>query len=147
MYDHKNYFRRRTEYGRTAKLEILFKETRQDILNDFLILTDSPELARICRKLDMAVAAVLSGEDKDFTGILMPWRVRTIWIKGIWREYGKGTGGFPGISVRRRDVLCGKRRRKTWKVFTGSTATKASLPIWKIFLRTGMRKSGISETT
>ena len=51
------------------KLEILFKETQQDILNDFLILTESPELARICRKLDMAVAAVLSGEDKDFTGI------------------------------------------------------------------------------
>lgn len=43
------------------KLEILFKETPRDILDDFLILTDSPELARICRRFDMAVAAVLSG--------------------------------------------------------------------------------------
>lgn len=43
------------------KLEILFRETPRDILDDFLILTDSPELARICRRFHMAVAAVLSG--------------------------------------------------------------------------------------
>ncbi len=73
------------------KLEILFKETPQDILNDFLILTDSPELARICRKLDMAVAAVLSGEDKDFTGISYAVAGTDDLDKGylerIWRRY------------------------------------------------------------
>lgn len=47
------------------KLEILFKETPRDILDDFLILTDSPELARICRGLDMAVVAVLFGDQKS----------------------------------------------------------------------------------
>lgn len=55
------------------KLEILFRETPRDILNDFLILTDSPELARICRKLNMAVAAVLSGAwDFDDAGSISP---------------------------------------------------------------------------
>lgn len=44
------------------KLEILFRETPRDILDDFLILTDSPELARICRRFHMAVAAVLQGD-------------------------------------------------------------------------------------
>lgn len=51
------------------KLEILFKETGREILDSFLILTDSPELAGICRKLNMAVAAVLSDGTKDFPGI------------------------------------------------------------------------------
>ena len=51
------------------KLEILFRETKRDILDCFLILTDSPELACICRKLDMAVAAVLTEKGKDFPGI------------------------------------------------------------------------------
>lgn len=50
-------------------LEILFRETRREILDSFLILTDSPELAGICRKLNMAVAAVLSDETKSFPGI------------------------------------------------------------------------------
>lgn len=47
------------------KLEILFRETDRGILDSFLILTDSPELARICRRLDMAVAAVLSGDQRS----------------------------------------------------------------------------------
>lgn len=47
------------------KLEILFRETPRDILDDFLILTDSPELARICRRFHMAVAAVLSGDRRS----------------------------------------------------------------------------------
>lgn len=47
------------------KLEILFKETPRDILDDFLILTDSPELARICRRLDMAAVAVLSADRRS----------------------------------------------------------------------------------
>lgn len=51
------------------KLEILFKETERHILDRFLILTDSPEVAGICRELDVAVAAVLSDGAKDFPGI------------------------------------------------------------------------------
>ena len=42
-------------------LELLFRETDKAILDEFLILTDSPELAGICRKFDIAVAAVLTG--------------------------------------------------------------------------------------
>ena len=73
------------------KLEILFQETSKDILNDFLILTDSPELARICRRMDMAVAAVLSGAEKDFSGI--PYAVTDAddlderYLERIWRRY------------------------------------------------------------
>lgn len=75
------------------KLEILFKETGRDILDSFLILTDSPELASICRKLDMAVAAVLSGTGKDFPGIL--YAVTDVenldenYLKRIWQRYRK----------------------------------------------------------
>lgn len=86
------------------KLEILFRETPGDILNDFLILTDSPELARICRKLNMAVAAVLSGNrgpaaagnadtcgTGDFSGI--PYAVMDTddlderYLERIWQRY------------------------------------------------------------
>lgn len=86
------------------KLEILFRETPRDILNDFLILTDSPELARICRKLNMAVAAVLSGNRGpdaawnadtcgagDFSGI--PYAVTDTedlderYLERIWQRY------------------------------------------------------------
>ena len=84
------------------KLEILFRETDRDILDSFLILTDSPELARICRELDMAVAAVLPevGEDagdgdaysgKDFPDI--PYAVTDIedldekYLERIWQRY------------------------------------------------------------
>lgn len=56
------------------KLEILFRETPRDILDDFLILTDSPELARICRRFHMAVAAVLSGGRRSAAaGDADPW--------------------------------------------------------------------------
>lgn len=51
------------------KLEILFRETDRGILNEFLILTDSLELASVCRKSHIAVAAVLSGKEKEFPGI------------------------------------------------------------------------------
>lgn len=86
------------------KLEILFKETPRDILDDFLILTDSPELAQICRRLHMAVAAVLTGDRKstiagdvgacsagDFPGI--PYAVTDTddlderYLERIWRRY------------------------------------------------------------
>lgn len=72
-------------------LEILFRETRKDILDTFLILTDSPELARICREMDMATAAVLSGGEKDFSGI--PYAVADIddlderYLEKIWQRY------------------------------------------------------------
>lgn len=75
------------------KLEILFRETGRDILDQFLILTDSPELACICRKLDMAVAAVLSDEERDFPGI--PYAVTDIgdldetYLERIWQRYRK----------------------------------------------------------
>ena len=48
------------------KLEILFRETDRDILDSFLILTDSSDLAQICRGLDMAVVAVISGRGRIF---------------------------------------------------------------------------------
>lgn len=86
------------------KLEILFRETDRDILDSFLILTDSPELARICRRLDMAVAAVLSGAPElaaagdvdvcgagDFPGV--PYAVTDTedldenYLERIWRRY------------------------------------------------------------
>lgn len=73
------------------KLEILFRETGRDILDSFLILTDSPELARICRSMDMAVAAVLSGEEKDFSGI--PYAVLDAenpdekYLEKVWQRY------------------------------------------------------------
>lgn len=73
------------------KLELLFRETRRDILDDFLILTDSPELAHICRKLDMAVAAVLSKGEKDFSDI--PYAVTDVehldetYLEKVWRRY------------------------------------------------------------
>lgn len=73
------------------KLEILFRETGRDILDSFLILTDSPELARICRKLDMATAAVLSGTEKDFPGI--SYAVTDVenldqgYLERIWQRY------------------------------------------------------------
>lgn len=73
------------------KLEILFKETGREVLDSFLILTDSPELARICRKLDIAVVAVLSGVEKDFYGI--PYAVTDIenldeeYLERIWQRY------------------------------------------------------------
>ncbi|MCI9296131.1 MAG: GNAT family N-acetyltransferase [Lachnospiraceae bacterium] len=73
------------------KLEILFRETDRDILRDFLILTDSPELARICRKLDMAVAAVLTEEGKDFPGISYAVtdteNLDETYLERIWRRY------------------------------------------------------------
>lgn len=73
------------------KLEILFRETDRDILDSFLILTDSPELARICRERDMAVVAVISGEGKDFSEI--PYAVTDIedldetYLERIWQRY------------------------------------------------------------
>lgn len=73
------------------KLEILFRETRRDILNDFLILTDSPEFAHICRRLDIAVVAVLSGEEKDFSDI--SYAVTDVenldeaYLEKVWRRY------------------------------------------------------------
>lgn len=86
------------------KLEILFKETPRDILDDFLILTDSPELARICRRLDMAVAAVLSADrrsaavgDAEVCGVRdfsrIPYAVTDIddlderYLERIWQRY------------------------------------------------------------
>lgn len=75
------------------KLEILFRETGRDILDQFLILTDSPELAGICRSLDMAVAAVLSDGEKDFPGI--PYAVTDVedldeaYLERIWQRYRK----------------------------------------------------------
>lgn len=50
------------------KLEILFRETDKAILDEFLILTDSPEFASICRKFDIAVAAVLTGNREAAEG-------------------------------------------------------------------------------
>lgn len=74
-----------------CKLEALFRDTDRDILRDFLILTDSPELACICRKLDMAVAAVLSGEEKDFPGISYAVtdteNLDGDYLERIWRRY------------------------------------------------------------
>ena len=73
------------------KLEILFKETQRNILDDFLILTDSPELAHVCRRMDMAVVAVLSGGEKDFSGI--PYAVTDAddldekYLERIWQRY------------------------------------------------------------
>lgn len=49
-------------------LELLFRETDKAILDEFLILTDSPELAGICRKFDIAVAAVLTGNREAAAG-------------------------------------------------------------------------------
>ena len=72
-------------------LELLFRETKRNILDLFLILTDSAELAHICRKLDIAVAAVLSGEEKDFPGV--PYAVDDVentdeaYLERIWRRY------------------------------------------------------------
>lgn len=43
-------------------LELLFHETERNILDSFLILTDSLQLCRMCRKLNIAVAAVLAEE-------------------------------------------------------------------------------------
>ncbi len=77
--------------GELQKLEALFRETGKEILDTFLIITDSPELARICRKMDMAVAAVLSGEGKDFGGI--SYAVTDIddpdekYLEKIWQRY------------------------------------------------------------
>ncbi len=73
------------------KLEILFGETHRDILDSFLILTDSPELCRICRKFDIAVAAVLSGGEKEFPGI--PYAVTDVeelderYLDRVWRRF------------------------------------------------------------
>lgn len=73
------------------KLEILFKETERTILDTFLIVTDSPELARICRKLDMAVAAVLTEKEKNFSEI--PYAVTDIdnldefYLRRVWQRY------------------------------------------------------------
>lgn len=86
------------------KLEILFRETDRVILDEFLILTDSPKLAGICRKLDIAVAAVLSGNqggtaggtadacgERDFSGI--PYAVTDAedldekYLERIWQRY------------------------------------------------------------
>ena len=71
------------------KLEILFRETDRDILDSFLILTDSLALARICGELRMAVAAVISGEGKDFSEI--PYAVTDIedldekYLERVWQ--------------------------------------------------------------
>lgn len=76
-----------------GKLKALFEETERDVLDQFLILTDSPELARICRNMDMAVAAILSGGEKDFAGI--PYAVTDAdnldeaYLKRIWQRYRK----------------------------------------------------------
>lgn len=73
------------------KLDILFRETDRDILLDFLILTDSPELACICRKLDMAVAAVLTEEKKEFPGVSYAVtdteNLDENYLERIWRRY------------------------------------------------------------
>lgn len=85
-------------------MEILFRETDRVILDEFLILTDSPKLAGICRKLDIAVAAVLSGNregtaggtadvcsERDFSGI--PYAVTDTedldekYLERIWQRY------------------------------------------------------------
>lgn len=77
--------------GELSKLEILFRETKRDILEEFLILTDSPELAGICRRMGIAVAAVLSGKETDFPGI--PYAVTDTenldkkYLERIWRRY------------------------------------------------------------
>lgn len=76
------------------KLEILFRETDRAILDEFLILTDSPELARICRKLDIAAAAVLSGNQEtagDFPGISYAVtdtdNLDESYLERIWQRY------------------------------------------------------------
>lgn len=72
------------------KLQILFQETDKGILEEFLILTDSPELAKLCREMDMAVAAVLSG-DRDLSDI--PYAVTDVedldleYLERIWQRY------------------------------------------------------------
>lgn len=85
-------------------MEILFRETERVILDEFLILTDSPKLAGICRKLDIAVAVVLSGNrggtaggtadacgERDFSGI--PYAVTDTedldekYLERIWQRY------------------------------------------------------------
>lgn len=74
------------------KLNILFEETPKEILEDFLILTDSPQLSHICRKYDMAVAAVLT-EENDFEEVSIPYAVTGIedldeeYLKRIWQRY------------------------------------------------------------
>jgi len=73
------------------KLDALFREAPKEILDAFLIITDSPELARICRKMDMAVAAVVSDGEKDFSGI--PYAVTDVddlderFLERIWQRY------------------------------------------------------------
>lgn len=73
------------------KLELLFRETGRDILDQFLILTDSPKLAGICKSMDIAVAAVLSGKETDFPGI--PYAVMDTenldetYLEKIWQRY------------------------------------------------------------
>lgn len=73
------------------KLETLFRETDRVILDEFLILTDSPELACVCRRLDIAVAAVLSGAEKDFPGILYAVtdaeNPDQSYLEKIWQRY------------------------------------------------------------
>lgn len=73
------------------KLESLFRETERAILDEFLILTDSPKLAGICRKLDIAVAAVLSEEEKDFPEIAYAVTdtedLDEKYLERIWQRY------------------------------------------------------------
>ena len=89
-----------------GKLESLFQETDRDILRDFLILTDSPELACICRKLDMAVAAVMPGEQEEAFG---------------GNAGTCGAGDFPGISYAVTDIedLDEKYLKRIWQRYRG----------------------------
>lgn len=92
--------------GEILKLESLFRETKRDILNDFLILTDSPELARICRKFHMAVAAVLSGDRGP---------------GAVWNADTCGAGDFSGIpyAVTDTENLDERYLEKIWQRYRG----------------------------
>lgn len=100
------------------KLEILFRETPRDILDDFLILTDSPELARICRRLHMAVAAVLSGRRRNaVTGDAVACGVGG--FSGIHDTCG--VGDFSGIPYAVTDIddLDERYLERVWQRYRG----------------------------
>lgn len=111
-------------------LELLFRETDKGILDEFLILTDSPELASICRKHDIAVAAVLSesreaalgtAEDTDACG----GESRVGFGKADEETAGNTAcwcdGGFQGISyaVTVTDELDENYLERIWQRYRG----------------------------
>ncbi len=80
--------------GEIEELERLFQETDKEILDNFVIFSDSPQLCRICFRMGMAVAAVLSGRpetEKDFSEI--PFAVMNLeemderYPERVWRRY------------------------------------------------------------